>query len=293
MRYASLLVHVQDTPSQAVFTETAAALAARWLAHLSGLHTHVPTYSSYVATGDYPVAPSATVVAEDEAAAHERDMRMAQAFTDRVEALHVTDHDWRYLAADLAGRQTADLIADEARAHDLVVFGRPASTRTSTHRDHTSADTAALVAQASARPVLVLPANDAPFADLGRHIVLAWNASREAQRAISGALPLLQEAESVNLVVVDDQHELAPPHSEEPGADIALYLARHGVHVEISRLGGRGRSVADALCAHIDERGADALCMGAYGHSRLREFILGGTTYEMLRRLPVPTLIGA
>ncbi len=289
MSYASLLAHVQDTPSQAVFTDTAAALAARWLAHLTGLHTHVPTYSSYIATGDYPVAPSPTVVAEDEEAARDRDTRLARAFAQRVEARHVTDHDWRYLTADLAGRLTADLIAEEARAHDLVVLGRPARTE----GDHTSADTAALVAQASARPVLVLPANDAPFADLGRHIVLAWNASREAQRAISGALPLLKGAESVNLVVVDDDHALASPHGEEPGADIALHLARHGVHVEVSRVSCRGRSVADALCAHVDERGADVLCMGAYGHSRLREFLLGGTTYEMLRRLPVPTLIGA
>lgn len=289
MHYASLLVHVQDTPSQAVFTDTAATLAARWLAHLTGLHTHVPTYSSYIGTGEYPVAPSPTVVAEDDAAARDRDTHLARAFAQRVEARHVTDHDWRYLTADLAGRQTADLIAEEARAHDLVVLGRPART----DGNHTSADTAAIVAQASARPVLVLPANDVPFADLGQHIVLAWNASREAQRAISGALPLLQDAESVNLVVVDDNHALVSPHGEEPGADIALYLARHGVRVDVSRVSCRGRSVADALCAHVDERGADLLCMGAYGHSRLREFLLGGTTYEMLRRLPVPTLIGA
>ena len=289
MSYASLLIHVQDTPSQAVFTDTAAALAARWQAQLTGLHTHVPTYNSYIATGDYPIAPSPTVVAEDEAAARERDAEMARTFARRVEALHVSDHDWRYRAADLAGRQTADLIAEEARAHDLVVLGRPARTE----RDHTSADTGAIVAQASARPVLLLPASDAPFADLGRHVVLAWNASREAQRAISGALPLLQDAEQVDLVVVDDDHAWVSPHGEEPGADIALYLARHGVHVEVSRLGCRRRSVADALCAHVDEQGADVLCMGAYGHSRLREFVLGGTTYEMLRRLPVPTLVGA
>ncbi|AWN15163.1 universal stress protein [Salinisphaera sp. LB1] len=289
MRYASLLAHVQDTPSQAVFTDTAAALAARWQAHVTGLHTHVPTYNSYVATGDYPVAPSPTVVAEDDAAARDRDADLARTFAERVEARHVADHDWRYRTADLAGRQTADLIAEEARTHDLVVLGRPAPS----DRDHTSADTAALVAQASARPVLVLPASDAPFANLGRQVVLAWNASREAQRAISGALPLLQDAESVTLLVVDDNHAWVSPHGEEPGADIALYLARHGVSVDVSRISCRGRSVAEALCAHVDERGADLLCMGAYGHSRLREFFLGGTTYEMLRRLPVPTLIGA
>lgn len=289
MSYASLLVHVQDTPSQAVFTDTAAALAQRWLAHVTGLHTHVPTYNSYVATGDYPVAPSATVVAEDEAAARERDAEMARTFAQRIEARHVTDHDWCYRSAELAGLQTAELIAAEARAHDLVVIGRPAPT---TH-DHTSADTPAIVAQASSRPVLVLPAHDTPFTELGQHVALAWNASREAQRAISGALPLLQQAESVNLVVVDDNHALISPHGEEPGADIALYLARHGVHVEVSRLELRGRSVPDVLCTHIAETGVDVLCMGAYGHSRLHEFILGGTTYEVLRRLPVPTLIGA
>lgn len=289
MSYASLLVHVQATPSQPVFTDTAAALAARWMAHITGLHTHVPTYNSYIATGDYPVAPSPAMIAEDEAAAGERDTEMARAFAERLEARHVTDHDWCYRSADLAGLQTAELIANEARAHDLVVIGRPAPTT----RDHTSADTPAIVAQASSRPVLVLPAHDTPFTDLGRHIVLGWNASREAQRAISGALPLLQEAESVNLVVIDDSRALISPHGEEPGADIALYLARHGVHVDVSRLESDGRSVPDLLCSHVTETGADMLCMGAYGHSRLREFILGGTTYEMLRRLPVPTLIGA
>lgn len=288
MPYASLLVPVQDTPNQAAFTDTAAALAARWNAHVAGLHTHVPTYSSYIASGDYPVAPSPAVVAEDESTARERDQLLAKAFAERLAARHVTDHDWRYRTADLAGRQTADLIATEARAHDLVVLGRP----TATVRDHTSADTAAVVAQSSARPVLVLPASATAVADVGRHVVLAWNGAREAQRAIDGALPLLQDAESVNLVVIEDKHALVSPHGEEPGADIALYLARHGVHVDVSQLACRRRSVADTLCAHIADHGADMLCMGAYGHSRLREFVLGGTTYDMLRRLPVPTLIG-
>lgn len=289
MPYASLLLHAQDTDDQTVFTAVAAGLAAHWAAHLTGLHTHVPTYLSYIASGGYPVAPSPQAIAEDDSRARDRDAAMARAFAVRAGLARVTRRDWRYRPSELAGRQTADLIINEARAHDLVVLGRP----TASAHDHTSTDTAAIVARASARPVLLLPASTDPTVVPGRKIVLAWNASREAQRAISGALPLLQAADTVNLAVVEEKTMRAATHGDDPGADIALYLARHGVPVDVSQLACRHHSVAETLCAHLEAQGADLLCMGAYGHSRLREFVLGGTTCEMLQRLPVPTLIGA
>jgi nucleotide-binding universal stress UspA family protein len=139
----------------------------------------------------------------------------------------------------------------------------------------------------SGRPVIVVPfVHRGPF-KLDR-VLVAWDGGRPAARALADALPLLRSAAAANVVVVTTE----PVKSDEiPGADVAEMLARHGVSVELQRIGAAGISVADTILNHAAESAADLIVMGAYGRSRLREFILGGMTRAMLTSMTTPVLM--
>lgn len=136
-------------------------------------------------------------------------------------------------------------------------------------------------------PVLVVPDQVEVWLP-PRRAVIAWRPTREAARAVRDALPLLRGA-AVDLVVVDpDVGERA--HGEEPGADIAAHLARHGLAVNVVVLDAGHAGVADTLLGHARATGADLLVAGAYGHTRLREFVLGGTTRRLFDHTHIPVL---
>jgi len=176
------------------------------------------------------------------------------------------------------------LAAQRARFSDLVVLARPYGT---IHPQEAEAvlDAALFDAQA---PVLILPpgfSRDQPYS----RIVVAWNQSREAMAAVRRALPFLKAAGQVNVVVIDP-----PAHGAErsdPGGMLCQMLVRHGVHAEVSVLAKTEPRVADVLSRHIRDQAADLLVMGAYGHSRLREAILGGATRHMLESATLPMLL--
>ncbi|WP_423822646.1 universal stress protein [Salinisphaera sp. SPP-AMP-43] len=287
MDYTTILLHVQDDSHQAAVTAAAAGLALRWQAHLTGLHTHVPTYHGYVASGSYPVAVSPEMIENDESEAAEHDQTLDAAFVRQLERRGVTDYDWQYRCAELADQTTADLLTAAARNADLVIMGQHDA---EDDDDHVSFETPAVVALGATRPVLVLP-REYGFDTIGRRIVIGWNASREAARAVTAALPFLRDAETVELLVVEDDSAADHAHGAEPGADIALYLARHDIDVQVMRRSRGRRDVADVLLEQVAESGADLLCLGAYGHSRLRELAFGGVTYSMLRQATVPMLL--
>jgi nucleotide-binding universal stress UspA family protein len=141
----------------------------------------------------------------------------------------------------------------------------------------------------SGKPLLVVP--DGSKSTLKpKRVAVAWDSRVEASRAVREALGLLVAADDVRLVLVDpvadEFHQGA-----EPGADMAAYLARHGVKVTVDRLPGEGRTVADVLRRHAVDCSSEMLVMGAYGHSRLRESIFGGVTKSMLDEPPLPILM--
>ena len=141
----------------------------------------------------------------------------------------------------------------------------------------------------SGRPVLAIPfAGSLPT--IGKRVLVGWNASREASRALHDALPLLAKAESATVFLANPKGGLGA-HGEEPGADIARHLARHGVKVNVAKAVADDVSDSALLLNHASDMGADLLVMGAYGHSRLREFILGGVTRSLLREMTVPVLL--
>jgi len=136
-------------------------------------------------------------------------------------------------------------------------------------------------------PVLQVPFAG-EFASIGKTVVVAWDGSLQAARAIAQSMPLLAKAGRVVVAMVDPVSG-ADDHGEEPGADIALHLARHGVKVEACSVPSEG-DVGETLLQTADRVGADLLVMGAYGHSRLQEIMLGGATRTVLNTATLPVL---
>ncbi|QKV18146.1 universal stress protein [Oricola thermophila] len=141
----------------------------------------------------------------------------------------------------------------------------------------------------SARPFLYLP-KGVKAALKPKRVLVGWNATKESARAVHAALDTLKEAEQVNIVLVDP---LASEfgQGEEPGADIAAYLARHDIRVTVDVLASGGRSVSDTLLQHAGDVDAGLLVAGAYGHSRIREFLFGGATRDLLANEQIPVLM--
>jgi nucleotide-binding universal stress UspA family protein len=138
----------------------------------------------------------------------------------------------------------------------------------------------------SGKPLLLVPEGSTPTLKPKR-VMVAWDSRIEASRAVRESLELLASAMEVRLALVDPA-EGENDHGEEPGADVASYLARHGVKVTVDRLPRGNHSVADVLRRHAVDTAAEMLVMGAYGHSRLRQRIFGGVTRSMLEKPPLP-----
>jgi nucleotide-binding universal stress UspA family protein len=141
---------------------------------------------------------------------------------------------------------------------------------------------------ASGVPTLIVP-SDWGAGSIASKVLFGWNASREARRAITDGLPLLRAAQSVSVLIVDAGK--TPHHSHEPGADIAQYLARHRVAVQVEVLHSKGLPIADVIRRYAAESGSDLILLGAYSHSPRREQLFGGVTRSLLSSVTVPTLI--
>lgn len=135
-------------------------------------------------------------------------------------------------------------------------------------------------------PALVVPTGFRGALGTGKALV-AWDGSATAARAVHAAVPLLCLMKDVEITIVASDKAWMG----EPGTDVALYLARHGVNVSINTVNRDAGDVAGTLIARAGEVGADLMVMGAYGHSRLREFIIGGATRGILERMTIPTLM--
>ena len=141
----------------------------------------------------------------------------------------------------------------------------------------------------SGRPVLVIPYIGV-HRDIGRIATVAWDAGREAARAVADSLPLLEAAEQVHVLVVNPVKG-SHAHGAEPGADIALSLARHDVKTEVHAIPAPDIEVGEAILSWLSDSGSDLLVMGAYGHARLRELVLGGVSRLILQSMTVPVLM--
>jgi nucleotide-binding universal stress UspA family protein len=272
--YKTILVHVDGTARSALRIDIAAQLAIRHNAHLIG--TAVTGLGAFM----FPVAmldPSAPAIAFPVAELRaDADLALDQ-FDNRARQAGVPSFERRRVD-DEAGMG----LCMQARYADLVVLGQaePAD-----FPPHLPSDFPEFVLLNCARPVLVVPAAGIRN-NVGRRVTVAWNGSVDAVRAITSAIALLQRSEQVHLVVFNADAERGL-HGDSPGADIALFLARHGIKVDVTAADS-AENVGQSLLSFAIDHGSDLIVMGAYGHSRLRETLLGGVTRTALSSSALP-----
>jgi nucleotide-binding universal stress UspA family protein len=276
LSYKSILVQVDHAKACPARIDAAIDLALRYEAHLTGLYLIAEPTGASFARGYLPPEVMETISAR----AQER----AEAGLARFRA--AAERNKLAFDARIARGfdiELADIFSMHARYADLAVVGQEDPDEPS------SGNLPEQVVLGCGRAVLLIPYIGAGQT-LGQRVVVAWDASREAARAVRAALPLLKQAAAVNVVSVNPKPaELG--HGEVPGADIGLYLARHGVKVDVQRIDTRELDVGNALLSHGADKAADLLVMGGYGHSRLREVVLGGATRTILRDMTVPVLM--
>jgi len=186
----------------------------------------------------------------------------------------------RLLAASIA--EASDQFGRIARRFDLAVVGQAEPDKASP--EELIAETALFE---SGRPVLLVPYIQNTGLELGK-ILVCWDGSRSAARAVADAMPILARANAVEVLIVAGERGKS---DEIPGADIGQHLARHDLKVDVKRIVATQSDVANTILSYVADSAADLIVMGGYGHSRLREFILGGVTRGILASMTVPTLM--
>ena len=279
MTLKNIEVFIDATPEGERRADYAATLAHRCGAHLAGIHvisaSCPESRADAFAVGEKAIRSSlAWQKAADEAVTATVRRRF-----EAISAKRDVNSEFREIRR---GGPNEDLILNSLHS-DLVVIGQRELNELP---GYLSAERLLL---ASGTPILVVPSGWTSET-IGRKILVGWNASREARRAVTDALPFLVAASSVTILVVDPDKR-ADRHGEEPGADIALHLARHGVHVEVERVSSHGAPVADIILTHAADRGVDLIVIGAYSHARSVEVVFGGVTRTLLKEAPIPVLM--
>lgn len=271
MSYKSILLHLDERARCSERLQLGCALARRFDAHLVGLFalgaSRIPSYA---------LAEAGPLVQEIETRRRTEAARAAEAEFRAAERRAGVKAEWRLSMDDAAAA-----LRLSALYADLVIAAQPE------REDPFSAPFAGELILSVGRPVLFVPYAGS-FPDVGNRVLVAWNASREAARAVSDALPLLERAAAVEVVAFDPR---AGEHGEVPGADLALYLARHGVKASAARQRAPGLDVGSQILSRAADTGADLIVMGGYGHSRMREMVLGGATRALLQAMTVPVLM--
>ncbi len=217
---------------------------------------------------------------ESQRAESDKKAKAAIARFEQLAKREEISYETRVLSTSIAG--ASDELARMGRRFDLVVVGQAEH---DTPMPEEVVDEGVLFE--SGRPVIFVPFIQTAALKLDR-VLVAWDGGRAATRAIGDAMPFLEKAKQVEIVVVGSK----PPKSDEvPGADLGQHLARHGLKVAVKRITAPDIDVPSTILSHAADSSADLIVMGGYGHSRLREFILGGATRGLLEAMTVPVLM--
>lgn len=276
MSYKTILVHLNDTRRAEAVLEPAVRLAARHNSHLIGLHVQAS-----VPAPPIPL-PYGSDVVRSVAAAQQKETDEIGATFASVTAKQQFVAEWRVEKGPHV--DPAEVAMDHSRAADLIVAGQ-------TDPDWRASplqDVAERLALGSGRPVLVVP-YVGRYPEIGRNAVIAWKAGRESARAVFDALPILELADQVQILEIEEGGRRGNALAAD--TSIAAALSRHGIKPTMRTSVAGDISVGDEILSRIADMGADLLVMGAYGHSRMRELVFGGVTSHIARHMTVPTLL--
>jgi nucleotide-binding universal stress UspA family protein len=279
MGYQTILVHCNAGKKVSLHLGVAAELAQRFGSVFVGLHAQPPFETRAFTDVSFSMVYMTPVYRAYEENAKADRAASRSAFDKAIKGLQLSS-EWRVV----------DDYPDEAliiasRYADLLVVGQA----TPDNAPETPAHLPESVALATGRPVLVVPQVGAERPP-GKKVMLCWNASRESARAAWDALPFLKAADEVIVMIVEPRAS-ANGHGEEPGADVATWLARHGVTVTVQRETAADSDVGNVILSRAADLDIDLIVMGAYGHSRLRELVMGGVSRTLLASMTVPVLM--
>lgn len=276
MALKDLLVHVDHSRQSAARLDAAIALAAAHDAHLVGLyvltHPYVPGFVRAQIPEEYLREQAEMTFGAAE--------RAREQFEEAVRLGGVRG-EWRAVEG-----QVEPVISLHARYCDVCMVGQRDPEGDEVTADPDMPDRLIL---AVGRPVLIIPrVGEHPV--IGERVMIAWDASRLATRAVNDALPLLERAKQVKVLAVNPEGG-EEGHGDIPSADIGLHLARHGIRCEAQHVSAHDVDVGDMLLSRAADQGTDLLVMGAYGHARWRELVLGGATRHILQHMTMPVLM--
>ncbi|MGH6814364.1 MAG: universal stress protein [Hyphomicrobiaceae bacterium] len=274
MSYKTILIHLNDEKRARRLLETGRSLAQRCEAHLIGLHV----FPAYRLTPPVPLPLGADVFGRIRTQIGEETDRIKTLFTAATAGLPIVA-EWRAVTSER--REAALIVMDHARAADLVI----ASQSDPDWDINLILDFPERIAIESGRPALVIP-NRGDVTMPPQCVCIAWNGKREAARAVFDALPLLKMAQQVHVLAIAEGD--VAQEGRLPEAEVAAALSRHGIEVTISKHEAGIASIGEQVHKDALAHRADLLVMGAFGHSRLREFVFGGVTRHVLREMQVP-----
>jgi nucleotide-binding universal stress UspA family protein len=279
MAYKDLLVVLDADQSTGERISVAAALAARFDAHLVGLYVAMPpARRAEYALLDIGILDIPYLTNLDKS---REQVETTRALFEDATARYGVSAEWRAVSGYPAGAA-----AVHGRYADLIVLGQLDAYDSQVDLLRARPEEVTMLA---GRPILIVP-YAGHFDRIARRVVIGWDASREAARAVNDAMPLLAAAEAVTVLTIDPE-PTPEGHGEIPGADIALHLARHGVEARVERTVSAGIGIGNTLLSRAADLEADLLVMGAYGHSRVRELLLGGATRTVLTSMTLPVLM--
>lgn len=283
MGYKSLLLNLSQNPALNENRITVTGdLARRFAAHVAAVQIRLPWYAPNLAgdLGGLALAPDLIDGLRENFQAAQS--QITAAVKSRVEeCLNAPDLPLEWRAIDASDPEA--VLAQHARYADLTILGISAEEDAAPiHPDR--------IAVLSGRPVLVVP-NEGIVKPIGRTILIAWNGSREASKAVAAAMPFLEKADTIRILTITEAKDAENPYAPSP-EQLALNLTRHGLRVSCERIvPDAGQSSTDLLTGYAQSFGADLMVMGFYSsHTRLRELILGGVTRSLLTEPPLPLL---
>jgi nucleotide-binding universal stress UspA family protein len=277
MSYKTILVHVDQSKHTAARIRLAAEIAIRENAHLIGA---AMTGISRFLYEESAIDLNRTVLANHVDFLYQRANQVLTEFDRIAEHTGLQSYEKRLIDDDEHGG-----LCLQARYCDLVVLGQ---TDISESSSPGLSDLPEYVVLNSGRPVLIVP-HAGTFDSVGKSVLVAWDGRMEATRAATDAIPLLRSAKNVTIALFNPSISAAG-HGEQPGTDIALFLARHGIKVEVMQQ-TTSIDVGNALLSLAADICSDLIVMGGYGHTRFREVLLGGVTQTVLETMTVPVLM--
>jgi nucleotide-binding universal stress UspA family protein len=273
----ALTTYPEPTPESAV--DDAVDLAAALGAKISAIACEVKVNVPGSVLGDYLLDIPAMVATEVKKESATNAQQLLATFQDAAEKRGIFQE---RISEHCLTSEVPEVLIEYSRLRDLTIVPVPEGN----YFDQWYAES---IIFGSGRPTVVLPHTRKRTGSFALDtVIVAWDFSRPATRAMADAMPILEKAKRVCVLTVTKEKAIDTRRS---GAELAKHLARHSVDVVLDEVDAKGRSIGDVFEAHVTYRNANLLVMGAYGHSRIREFILGGATMRMLARPPVPVFL--